>query len=71
MTNTTYLCPMCKTPLAISLGNVFNHNQEGYGLTMFCNNRASCPVEVFGYTRNNKPEDAYEIITEKYIPQTV
>jgi len=68
MTEKSYSCPMCNVPLSISLGNVFNHNKEGYGLTMFCNNRA-CPVEVFGYTRNQNPDAAYEIIEEKYIPQ--
>lgn len=65
-TNTVYKCPLCGSDLKISIGNSFHPNNADFGLTLYCDNIATCEAEVFGHTMGTKRADAYETIMEKY-----
>jgi hypothetical protein len=60
-----FICPLCKSQLKTQLGNYFHPGDTSYGMSLYCDN-PDCLIEICGYTRNNKPSEAFEIIEDKY-----
>lgn len=59
-------CPICQKELTSEFGQgQLNSGNPEFGITLFCNEK-DCKIEVFGHTSSKKPEEAYEIIKDRF-----
>lgn len=60
-----YKCPICNVAMNTMDGEKMHPGDSNYGVTLYCINTNCSAQEVFGH--GNKPKDAYEVVTAKYI----
>ena len=58
-----YQCPICGVKLVMVQGGQMSSD---LGITVYCANRQCSAQEVFGFSRDGKEVNAYEVIVQKY-----